>query len=214
MHKSDVDKCLEKGILTPEEYSKFMSRLSETEDGQLIGVSTNDHCRYNYELNSRILTDKDLIKYVTHDITPPLGAEYMDETFGIYGMTVSGICDGWHWFTKDNITDYAIQNGHKPIEEATETELWKMAAMADRYWHIQYERWYHHKEDHIRKVSVLSIPKEELIALIKKSQKEELYYSNIIKFYEKYGDKHMYDTENDCSVTITNEKRKEYLSNE
>ena len=86
---------------------------------------------------------------ITH-VGPPLGAESIDPIFNTYGMTISGICDGWWWFTKDNITEHAKQHGHKPIEEATEVEIWRMIAICSRYWEAEYTEWYHKSDKILR----------------------------------------------------------------
>ena len=61
--------------------------------------------------------------------TPMFGAENV-EPFGKYGYTFTGICDGWEW--KD-----------EELAKAPELDLWKMLAISETYWRINYERWYH-----------------------------------------------------------------------
>lgn len=80
--------------------------------------------------------------------TPGLGwdTKYPD-LYGKYGMTISGIYEGWHWFEEDNITDYARKCGHLPLTDATNSELLQMWAIADNYWLNQYMNWYHKEQD-------------------------------------------------------------------
>ena len=57
-------------------------------------------------------------------------AEYdMPDLFGVYGYTTCGIVEVWRWLHKDSISDKARKDGCKPIEEASELELWKMIAL-------------------------------------------------------------------------------------
>ena len=71
--------------------------------------------------------------------TPCLGWDYKyPDLFGKYGCTISGICDGWHWYSAYE----AYKNGHSPLTDATDNELLEMWAMADSYWLRQYTQWY------------------------------------------------------------------------
>ena len=97
-------------------------------------------CMVNKEYEE--ILSQPLVDYIVKSIVPPLGAEYDDPIFNTYGMSISGICDAWHWFTKDNITETAIRHGHKPIEEASELELWQIIALCEWYWEKQYRQWY------------------------------------------------------------------------
>lgn len=57
-------------------------------------------------------------------------AEYdMPDLFGVYGYTTCGIVEVWRWLHKDSISNKARKDGCKPIEEASELELWKMIAL-------------------------------------------------------------------------------------
>ena len=38
-----------------------------------------------------------------------------------------------------------IDQGYKPIENASELELWKIIGICSRYWEVQYKEWYEHK---------------------------------------------------------------------
>lgn len=80
--------------------------------------------------------------------TPNFGWEskYSD-LFGKYGTGVYGICDYWLWFTEDNITDYAREQGHLPLTDASDIELLTMWAIADNYWLAQYKKWYKRSEE-------------------------------------------------------------------
>ena len=62
------------------------------------------------------------------------------QLFGVYGMTVGGICDGFYWFD-DKLTDYGRQCGHKPLTEATDMELLEMWAITQDYWLGKYKEW-------------------------------------------------------------------------
>lgn len=62
-------------------------------------------------------------------------------------MMYSGIYEKWSWFTKDIISEHGVAMGYKPIEEATQEELWQMIAMASRYWEVCYRRWYHEEQE-------------------------------------------------------------------
>ena len=75
--------------------------------------------------------------------TPQLGWDnaYPD-LYGKYGITISGICDGWLWFEEDNITETARKNGHLPLTDASDIELLTMWAIADNYWLNKYKEWY------------------------------------------------------------------------
>lgn len=92
--------------------------------------------------SEKVVPDGDLIEFLKTNVMPPLVAESIDEVFRKYGMVTTGVADGWYWFTKDNITEVAIKHGHRPIEEASETEIWKMIALCERYWRIFYEGLY------------------------------------------------------------------------
>lgn len=80
--------------------------------------------------------------------TPQLGwDDKYPNLYGKYGITTCGICDGWHWFTEDNITDIARQHGYLPITDATDMELLEMWAIANNYWLNRYEEWYKRSEE-------------------------------------------------------------------
>ena len=88
------------------------------------------------------MTREELIHKVQR-CTPALGWEFeYPNLYGKYGMTIFGIYDGWCWFTKDNITDYARARGCLPLTDATDTELLEMWAIADYYWLNKYKKWY------------------------------------------------------------------------
>lgn len=87
--------------------------------------------------------NREELLYKVRHCTPDLdwGFKYPN-LYGKYGMTISGICEYWHWFEEDNITDYAREYGFLPLTDATDIELLEMWAIADNYWLNQYEKWY------------------------------------------------------------------------
>lgn len=147
MNIEEIDDLVKEGIFTTTDRAKFLENLTVRDDGTLIGVMTNDKdliVKHGYK---KVPSEKEpLWKYVYENIYPTLGAEYHFPIFYKYGMTVGGIADGWYWFTSDKITDYARQEGHVPIDEAPEADLWQLIALCERYWRIQYMRWYHDAE--------------------------------------------------------------------
>ena len=93
------------------------------------------------------MTREELLCKVKH-CTPGLGWDFeYPNLYGKYGMTISGICDYWCWFTEENITDYAREHGHLPLTDATDMELFEMWATADNYWLNQYQEWYDASEN-------------------------------------------------------------------
>ncbi|NLE04997.1 MAG: hypothetical protein GX638_09370 [Crenarchaeota archaeon] len=145
MYKEKFDKLVEGGIISEPEKEKIYSQMRPNSDGQLVGVS-DGNVSYKYYVGGDIFNDN-LCDFVIKYCVPPLGMEYIDDTFKKYGMTYSGICDGWEWFRKDKITQYALNNGHKPIEDASNEELWKMLAMSSMYWEGNYKEWYAKSEE-------------------------------------------------------------------
>ena len=143
MYKQELDELLERGVLSQDEYSEFFKTMYANEEGQMIGTKPNGTCSNKYDFDGNLI-DGSLLEFVLKEITPPLESEYIDDVFKKYGITVCGIYDGWHWFRKDNISKQAIGLGYKPIEEATETELWKIIAISSRYWEVFYKRSYYH----------------------------------------------------------------------
>lgn len=92
--------------------------------------------------------NRDFLLDKVRECTPSLGwDEKYPDLFGKYGMTMCGICDGWIWFEEDKITDYAREKGHKPITDATDTELLEIWAMASDYWLNKYEVWLRESEE-------------------------------------------------------------------
>ena len=87
--------------------------------------------------------DKEELLNKVRNCTPQLGWDNVyPDLYGKYGITISGICDGWHWFEEDNITEYARKHGHLPITDASDIELLTMWAIADNYWLNKYKEWY------------------------------------------------------------------------
>lgn len=142
MYINDLKECFKNGAITQQEYDEIFQSMSICEDReQLIGLVPNTKGMIKFNLNGDMV-DGSLMEFLKTRIEPPYEAEHIDPLFKKYGMMVCGIADYWHWFTKDNITQYALENGHKPIEEATDEELWKMIAICSRYWQVFYEREY------------------------------------------------------------------------
>lgn len=139
MYKDKFDKLVEKGVISQSEKEKIYNQMQPNTDGIFTGLSDNK-INYKYCIEGDIFNEN-LCDFVIHHCTPPLGMENIDDTFKKYGMTYSGICDGWSWFRKENITQYAINEGYRPIEEATKEELWKMLAMSSMYWEGNYKEW-------------------------------------------------------------------------
>ena len=80
--------------------------------------------------------------------TPQLGwDDKFPNLYGKYGMTICGICDCWHWFEEDNITDYSREHGCLPLTDATDIELLEMWAIADSYWLGKYKEWLKRSEE-------------------------------------------------------------------
>lgn len=150
MYKNKFDKMVENGIISQDEKEKTYNQMLPNADGQFTGI-LDMKINYKYYINGDIFNEN-LCDFVINHCVPPLGMEAIDDTFKKYGMTYCGICDGWYWFKKDNITQYAIETGHKPIEEATNEELWKMLAMSSMYWEGNYKEWYEKSE---KKSSIL-----------------------------------------------------------
>lgn len=145
MYKDRFDELVERGIISESEKEKICSQMHQNADGQFIGIS-DGKINYKYYIGEDIFNDN-LCDFVIKHCVPQLGMEYIDDTFKTYGMTYSGICDGWDWFRKDKMTQYALDNGHKPIEDASDTELWKMLAMSAMYWEGNYKEWYNKSEE-------------------------------------------------------------------
>lgn len=139
MKKSKLDRLYKEDILTENEYLSFFKTMHVNEKDEMMGMIPDSNASYKYYFDGDLLGGN-LVDFLKTRVTPPLGAENMDDVFAKYGMTVCGICDYWYWFTKDNITEYALNNGRKPIEEASELELWKMIAICERYWEIFYSQ--------------------------------------------------------------------------
>lgn len=76
--------------------------------------------------------------------------KYETPTAWKFGYMFDGVCTGWGWFHKDKITQAGYDAGHKPIEDATELELYKIIAecsYADKEWYRnRYNREYARKE--------------------------------------------------------------------
>ncbi len=144
MYKDKFDKLVKRGVISESEKSRIYSQMKPNSDGQFIGVS-DSVVDYKYYTEGDIFNEP-LCDYVIKHCVPKLGMEFIDDTFKTYGSTYCGIGDGWFWYRKNKITQYAIEQGHKPIEEATREELWKMLAMSSMYWEGNYKEWYDRSE--------------------------------------------------------------------
>lgn len=139
MKKSKLDRLYKENILTEDEYLSFFKTMHVNEKDEMIGAIPNGKTSYKYYFDGDLLGGN-LVNFLKTRVTPPLDAEYIDDVFAKYGMAVCGICDYWYWFTKENITEYALNEGKKPIEEASELEVWKMIAICERYWKVFYSQ--------------------------------------------------------------------------
>lgn len=145
MKKRYFDELFRMGVITKEEYSDVLTKMQVTEDGNLIGVVPEENYINKYNLEGDML-EGDLHEFVKKHISPPY--EFVNvEPFCKYGMMYSGIYEKWSWFTEENISLQGIKFGYRPIEGATQEELWQMIAMASRYWEICYKRWYHEEQE-------------------------------------------------------------------
>ena len=145
MKRKYFDDLLRMGVITKEEYNDVLTKMRVTEGGDLIGAIPKENYINKYNLEGDML-EGDLHEFVKKHILPPY--DFVDiEPFCKYGMLYCGICDKWSWFTEENISLQAIKLGYRPIEEAAQEELWKMIAMASRYWEVCYKRWYHEERE-------------------------------------------------------------------
>lgn len=137
--KRELDNLLERGVLSAPEYAEFFQTMEVAEDGRLVGLCPNTHAQHKYDIEGD-LWDESLLDFVLKEIVFPIGIERYDEVFSTYGKMIYTDQEHWVWWTRDNIPEEAIEQGCKPIEDATEEELWKMVAIASRYWEILYKR--------------------------------------------------------------------------
>lgn len=144
MYKKKLDNLLKRQVLTRDEYDKFFESMDENEDGQMTGRVPSDKCVRKYEFDGDLFEDS-LSNFVLKEVVPPLGAENYDDAFKVYGYSYFGISDGYHWFTESEISKEQRERGYKPIEEASETELWKIIAICSRYWESFYKELEEHK---------------------------------------------------------------------
>ena len=144
MYKARIEKLHKNGVITDEEYDNLVD-IGFDDNGKLKpgvykGDITTRYC-LGFEPGK-----ENLIEAVKNS-EPWLGAESdYPELFGTYGMGVYGICDYWRWWTLDNLTEVAIKHGKKPLESATELELWKMLALSNLYWYTNYSEWHDEAE--------------------------------------------------------------------
>lgn len=141
--KKEVDRLYKTGVYSEEEYESILGRMSENNNGELLG-GVPDGCSLKYSLKFDLKT-KPLVDIVA-DCSPWLGADHdFPELFGKYGYTYCGICDGFEFFRTGTINDIAKEHGYKPLDEATDVELWKMLALSNTYWLNSYREWYYKK---------------------------------------------------------------------
>ncbi len=141
MYRFELDEMLKENVITQDEYDNFLSKLYETENGELCGgYPLNDGVMLKYDFDGDLFGEP-LCEFVKKRVKPPIGAEYIDRVFAKYGYTCSGEAECWVWFTKENI-GACREQGYLPIEEAPETDLWKMMAISSRLWECRYKRWY------------------------------------------------------------------------
>ena len=138
MTKKKLDKLLQEGVLSQKEYNLFFQTMRENENGEMVGIVPHGSISYKYYLDGDMLNG-DLREFLMHRVCPPYQAEEYDDVFKKYGMMVTGVADYWHWFTRENISERALANGYRPIEEASELELWMMIAICERHWEVFYE---------------------------------------------------------------------------
>lgn len=103
MYKDKLDNLLKRGVLTQNEYYNFFECMEEDNEGKMIGVVPSEKFRYKYNFDGNLL-DGSLVDFILNEITVPLEAEEIDPIFKIYGYSYYGICDGYKWFTKAEIT--------------------------------------------------------------------------------------------------------------
>lgn len=137
--KRELDDLLERKVLSSAEYAEFFQTMTVAEDGRLVGLCPKSHAQHKHDIDGD-LWDQSLRNFLMKEITFPIGIEDFDDVFSTYGIMVYMDQEYWVWWTRDNIPDEAIEQGCKPIEDATEEELWKMIAIASRYWHLIYKR--------------------------------------------------------------------------
>ena len=152
MKKKYLDELLKRKIITQEEYDDVFAKMRLLKNGDLIGIVPRKNYITKYNLEGDMLNG-DLHDFVKRHIIPPY--EFVDvEPFSKYGILYTGIADRWNWFTKDNISQRGYAVGYRPIEEATKEELWKMIAMASRFWEVSYRRWYYEEQERNRNVKL------------------------------------------------------------
>lgn len=150
MYKDKFDELVELGVISELEKEKTYKQMSPNKKGQLTG-QVDSMIDFKYYVGGDIFNDN-LCDFVKKYCSPHQGMEFIDDTFKTYGYTGAGYFDGWWWREKDSITQWAIEQGHKPIEEATNEELWKMLAMTSMYWEGSYKEWYKKAEEKNKRV--------------------------------------------------------------
>lgn len=153
VYKVYLDNLLTRAEISQDSYNKWFKTMKVGDNGRMTGIYPDIKDRQPYEFDGNML-DGSLVDFILRNVTPMLGAEEYDEVFKVYGYTYTGIGDGYSWFTnRENlpmymgtkINDINRLKGHKPIEEASELELWKIIAISSRYWEVNYKRWYYER---------------------------------------------------------------------
>ena len=138
--KSEIERLYKLGVFTDKEYEEFM-KVGFNDKGELnpCVLPKDADLKYNLKFDPRNFNVLDVLK----QSVPWMGAEGdFPELFGKYGCPYYGIYDGWDWWTLKNLTEGAIVHGKKPIETATELEIWKMIALSSIYWYHCYSDWH------------------------------------------------------------------------
>lgn len=136
MYKAKLDKLLKKGILTQEEYNTLFHSMRLDENGNFSGIVPNIPEMTKYRLEGDFVNMPPIEILKNYTTVPIQLCGFDKELFNVYGVYVDGVHPKWVWFTNDNLSAVGRQLGCKPLTEATETEIWKMIAIAERYWYI------------------------------------------------------------------------------
>lgn len=145
MRLVELNEKVKNGVFTEEEKKQILTHLHPDDNGELTGTWGDDDMPINFRQRWSMdydIKNGDLVEYISKYVTPWLGAENYDDLFKTYGYTMCGICEAYIWFTNKNINDTAREHGCKPLEEATELELWKIIGICMAYWEGEFEQWY------------------------------------------------------------------------
>ena len=147
-----LEKLKKNGVFSELEVNEILKDAIICKNGRIITPLSDDAVfslnKYNleYDLSDEKVDDIEYLRnFVIHKIIPPLGGESLCKELNTFGYTMCGICDGWMWYRKDSLTEEGMQQGYRPIEDATCEELWKIIGLCSRYWEIFYDRLYHNE---------------------------------------------------------------------